>query len=416
MSQTYIPGTILCSGFGETLEQVIVLSDGKVATKTYAGKPVTRRDIMSLEDWKILVGSFTEDYIPVAVATSAATPVPAPLPRPANTYAAPESGRGYLADLQASAAGGSSSAILELNALMATSAVAAPVPAPATETYPIGTFLRWKHPEDATEWYTPNSRTAIVVKDGILQVKEVINGIPTMTNTTGQSRSKVAKKFFSTVAEWKASLPEGGAVTTKAGEDYTTPSIERKAAKPIEAADDISYIKEVQKRYSVHARLTQDLSLVEQRDNMISTVASLVADVNQMFAVSTLKNPRQANSRDISNALDRIQDICKSIRRYTAYLSSLQRSINFNPAEANMGRFHFKNEYKQRLVGFFGGKEVDICSSMGFIGLAWDKTYNCANKWAKPILGKTFAELGLDMKADGKPKLKIYYRKDSVDL
>jgi len=411
MSQSYTPGTILCAGFGETLEQVVVLSDGKVATKTYAGKPVTRRDIMSLADWKILVGSFTEDYIPV--------------PRPANTYAAPESGRGYLADLQASAAAGSSSACLELNALLATpaatsaatpAATSAATPAPEPEVHPIGTFLRWKHPDGADQWYAPNSRTAIVIKNGILQVKEVINGTPTMTETPGTQRSAVAKKFFSSFAEWKASLPEGGAITTKAGEDYSTPSIKRKATNPVEAADDISYIKEIQKRYSVHARLTQDLSLVEQRDNMISTVSSMVGDVSQRLASPALKSPRQANSRDISSALEDIQDMCKSIRRYTVYLSVLQNSINFKPDEAHLGRFHFKNEYKQRLVAFMGGKEVDICSSMGFIGLAWDKTYNCANKWARPTLAKTFAELGLDMKADGKPMLKVYYRKDSIEL
>jgi len=411
MSQTYIPGTILCSGFGETLEQVVVLSDGKVATKTYAGKPVTRRDIMSLEDWKILVGSFTEDYIPVA--TSAATPTP----RPANTYAAPESGRGYLADLQASAAAGSSSAILELNALMATpAATPAPAATPEPEVHPIGTFLRWRHPDGADQWYAPNSRTAIVIKNGILQVKEVINGKPTMTNTPGTQWQTVAKKFFSTVAEWKASLPEGGAITTRAGEDYTTPSIKRKAAKPIEAADDISYIGKIQQRYSVHARLTQDLSPMEQRDNMISTVANLVADVNRQLASPTLKNPRQATNQDVGIALDKMHQISRSIKSYTAHLSALQYSIKFKPEEAHLGRFHFKNEYKQRLVAFLGGKEVDICSSMGFIGLAWDKTYNCANKWARPTLAKTFAELGLDMKADGKPRLKVYYRKDSIEL
>jgi hypothetical protein len=415
MSQTYTPGTILCSGFGETLEQVVVLSDGKVATKTYAGKPVTRRDIMSLEDWKILVGSFTEDYIPVG--TSAATD----MARPANTYAAPESGRGYLADLQASAAAGSSSAILELNALITTpaatsAATSAATPAPAPEVYPIGTFLRWRHPDGADRCYAPNARTAIVIKNGILQVKEMINGKTTMTNTPGTQWQTVAKKFFSTVADWKASLPEGGAITTKAGEDYTTPSIKRKAAKPIEAADDISYIGKIQQRYSVHARLTQDLSPMEQRDNMISTVANLVADVNRLLASPVLKNPRQATNQDVGIALDNMHQMSRSIKNYTAHLSTLQYCIKFKPDEAHLGRFHFKNEYKQRLVAFLGGKEVDICSSMGFIGLAWDKTHNCANKWARPTLGNTFAELGLDMKADGKPRLKVYYRKDSIEL
>jgi hypothetical protein len=55
---------------------------------------------------------------------------------------------------------------------------------------------------------------------------------------------------------------------------------------------------------------------------------------------------------------------------------------------------------------------------MGFIALALDKATNSRGrgKWVKPTLGKTFAELGIDMKADGKPRLKVYYRKDSIEL
>jgi hypothetical protein len=371
MSQTYIPGTILCSGFGETLEQVVVLSDGKVATKTFAGKPVTRRDIMSLDDWKILVGSFTEDYIPVA--TSAATPMAVPEPVPSAAT-------------------------------------------PATETYPIGTFLRWKHPDGATEWYAPNSRTAIVVKDGILQVKEVINGTPIMTDTPGQSYPKVAKKFFSTVAEWKASLPEGGTVTTKAGEDYTTPSIKRKAAKPIEAADDISYIKEIQQRYSVHASLSQDISPMELRETLLATLRNTVEDMKSRLSSPSLSSLRDADAQKVSDLLGRIYDNSLCIKSLARRVSWAHRAIMHRPTEAHLGRFHFKNDYKQRLVGFLKGKEVEICSSMGFIGLAWDQKYTCANKWAKPILGKTFAEVGLDMKEDGKPKLKVYYRRETIEL
>jgi hypothetical protein len=357
MSQTYTPGTILSTGFGETLEQVVVLSDGKVATKTYAGKPVARRDIMSLDDWKILVGSFTEDYLPVA--TSAAAP----------------------------------------------------------EVYPIGTFLRWRHPDGADRWGSPNSRTAIVIKNGgILQVKEVINDKTTMTETPGTQWQTVAKKFFPSFAEWKASLPEGGAITTKAGEDYTTPSIKRKAAKPIEAADDISYIKEIQKRYSVHANLTQDLSPIEKREHQLSVMTDMASQVNQLLASPILKKPREANSQDVGRALENLRQICRSMKNHAAQLSVLQHYINFKPAEAHLGPFHFKNDYKQRLVAFFKGAEVEICSSKGFIALALDKPTNCASKWVKPTLGKSFAELDIDMKEDGKPRLKIYYRKDSIEL
>jgi len=117
----YTPGTILSIGFGSTLEQVIVLTDDKVATKTFAGNPVTRRDIMSLADWRIVAQSLGHeiqtDYLPLPPNPLLAL-LPRNLPRPAITYAAPESGRGYLMDLRCSAYSGSSSAIQELSEVL----------------------------------------------------------------------------------------------------------------------------------------------------------------------------------------------------------------------------------------------------------------------------------------------------------
>ena len=33
-----------------------------------------------------------------------------------------------------------------------------------------------------------------------------------------------------------------------------------------------------------------------------------------------------------------------------------------------------------------------------------------------PKTGKTFAELGIDMKANGQPRLKAYYRRKSIEI
>jgi hypothetical protein len=73
---SYAPGTILSSGFGENLEEVIVISENRVATKTFAGKPVARRDIISFSDWQFLVGNQTiqPSYIPLPPADPAADP------------------------------------------------------------------------------------------------------------------------------------------------------------------------------------------------------------------------------------------------------------------------------------------------------------------------------------------------------
>lgn len=453
MSQSYTPGTILSTGFGETLEEVVVLTGDKVATKTYAGNPVTRRDIISLDDWKILMSGMTirESYIPLAQPQQAQVqqePVQMPLnlpaqlpqhmPRPAETFAAPPSGRGYLADLQASAEAGSSSAILEMSNVLkrlgvstveqamamttlpgsGTSTpdtlVAAPEPEPAAEpepeTHPIGTFLRWKDGDS-------NSRTAIVLKDGVLQVKERINGELTLVKSSYSWSMVVAKKFFPSVAEWRASLPEGGAVTTEAGQDCSVPSIKRKATKPIEAVSDLDYIGKIQRRYSVRSRLTQDLSPTESREKFMDTLRERVADMQGRLASSYLQNMKDSNHEDNTERLRRIYDTSLSIKRSAVSLLCTHRAIMAKPEEAHLGKFHFRNGYKQRIVGFLNGTEVEICSSMGFIGLAYDKATGLAGiyKWAKPTLGKTFAELGLDMKED-KPRLKVYYRRQTIEL
>jgi hypothetical protein len=445
MSQSYTPGTILSTGFGETLEEVVMLTGDKVATKTYAGNPVTRRDILSLDDWKILMSGMTirESYIPVAQPQPVNLPLNLPaqlpqhMPRPAETFAAPPSGRGYLADLQASAEAGSSSAILEMSNVLkrlgvttveqamamttlptsgtsTPATLVAPEPEPAAqpepETHPIGTFLRWKDGDS-------NSRTAIVLKDGLLQVKERINGELTLVKSSYSWSMVVAKKFFPSVAEWRASLPEGGTVTTEAGQDCSVPSIKRKATKPIEAVSDLDYIGKIQRRYSVRSRLTQDFSPMESREKFMDTLRERVADMQVRLASSYLQNMKDGNHEDNTERLRRIYDTSLSIKRSAVSLLCTHRAIMAKPEEAHMGKFHFRNGYKQRLVGFLNGTEVEICSSMGFIALAYDKATGLAGiyKWAKPTLGKSFAELGLDMKED-KPRLKVYYRRQTVEL
>ncbi|NDH66240.1 MAG: hypothetical protein EBY26_07740, partial [Microbacteriaceae bacterium] len=109
---SYESGSLLSIGSGATLEQVLVLSDGRVATKLFAGKPVPQRDILNLSDWLML------------------------------------------------AEGQEITVLFPLNK---------GAPVAAATVYPVGTMLRWKKDDQ-------NKRTAIVVKDGVLQVKEIIDG------------------------------------------------------------------------------------------------------------------------------------------------------------------------------------------------------------------------------------------------
>jgi hypothetical protein len=130
---SYTTGSLLSIGSGATLEQVVVLSDGRVATKLFAGKPVVQRDILSLSDWLLLA-----DGQEITVG-------PSPPARPPATNEA--------------------------------------------ETYAMGTRLRWS--KDDKNW-----RTAIIIKNGLLQVKEVIDSKITMELARPDAPYETVKKTF----------------------------------------------------------------------------------------------------------------------------------------------------------------------------------------------------------------------------
>jgi len=434
ISQMYTPGTILSIGFGPTLEQVIVLTDDKVATKTFAGNPVTRRDIMSLADWRIVAQSLGHeiqtDYLPLPP-NPLLSLLPCNLPRPAMTYAAPESGRGYLMDLRCSAYSGSSSAIQELSAVLqkygASSVEEAlamtTVPTSITtsiaepETYAIGTKLSWKHPVGAENWYSPNSRTAIVVKNGILQVKEVIDG--TVSRTTAHHFSSCSQKFFSSLADWKATLPADGTITASAPtEDFSLPSIKRKAVKPIVAETDVAYLEVLKNRYAVHSGLYKGSTPLQKRYNMIAKMNSHLDYIKGFLESPTVTSIHTASSSNIWSAMHRLIIHGNMLASLASKVAITHDAILLSPASATVQPILFRNNYRQRIMGFMGGREVEITSSpqLGLLGLAGPRELDEMGKWFKSTTAKTFAQLGLDLKPDGCPRLKIYYRRESIEL
>ena len=80
---SYASGSLLSIGTGATLEQVLVLSDGRVATKLFAGKPVVQRDILKLSDWLLLTeGQNITATLPVNMTSRPSLPA-SPRPEPA---------------------------------------------------------------------------------------------------------------------------------------------------------------------------------------------------------------------------------------------------------------------------------------------------------------------------------------------
>ena len=343
---SYESGSLLSIGAGATLEQVVVLSDGRVATKLFAGKPVAQRDILSLSDWLMLTDNQN------VIVTSKTPQLP---PSPAPELAAPV-------------------------------AVAAPVP----ETYAIGTMLRWIKDDQ-------NKRVALVLKDGVLQVKEVIDG----NRSRNEERWCAKRTFFKDVAAWKASLPEGGSITTQDAKPWA-PTIEEKAKASIKATTEAGYIAELTSRYLVRSDLhenTPPTARLEQSRN------GLAYELERMPKII---------SADNSN-LSRIAQSAKYITYYADWMTrQINDMKNMAPGEASAVTYRFNNFYKQKLFAYKGGLKYEICAKGDVLALA--PSAEGSRYRGNAFTGKSFAELGIEMKADGKPRLEVSYYRRRIEL
>jgi hypothetical protein len=113
-----------------------------------------------------------------------------------------------------------------------------------------------------------------------------------------------------------------------------------------------------------------------------------------------------------------LQLAAKRLRKATKNASRTQARISCDPSKADVTPLWFQNEYKQRLCAFVKGREIEICadSKQGLMGLAGNPDTGCFGEWFSPKTGKTFASLGIDLKADGKPRLKMHYRRESIEF
>jgi hypothetical protein len=329
---SYESGSLLSIGCGATLEQVLLLSDGRVATKLFAGKPVSQRDILNLSDWLML----TE--------------------------------------------GQNITVILPLNK---------GAPVVAEPVYSLGTMLRWKKDDQ-------NKRSALVMKDGVLQVKEIIDGRTTMVNGT-----LVKRTLFKDIAEWKASLPEGGTISAEAAKAWA-PTIEEKAKAPIQATTDTGYIAELSKRYLVRSSLYEMTSINQRIERTREGLKRMVARFAENMSVE-------------NNNIDQMTYYIKIMGNYCNWLQrELLQTHGKSASELAEVNYTFNNGYKQKLFAYKGGLKYEICCKDNMIGLAPSAEGTRYRGYA--LVGKTFADLGIEMKANGKPRLEVSYYRRRIEL
>lgn len=344
---SYESGSLLSIGAGATLEQVIVLSDGRVATKLFAGKPVTQRDILNLSDWLMLAeGQEVTTLFPLNKGSIAALPA-SPVQEPALAMVTPPT------------------------------------------VYPVGTMLRWIKDDE-------NKRVALVMKDSVLQVKETIAGKNTLHEGVCVKRT-----FFKDFASWKASLPEGGAITAEGAKPWA-PSIEEKAKAPMKATTEAGYIAELTSRYLVRSDLNERASPASRLEQ------------SRKGLISELERMPKIISSDNSN-LGRIAGCAKYISYSADWMTRQINDIkNMTPAEASAVTYYFTNYYKQKLFAYKNGLKYEICAKGDLLALA--PSAEGSKYRGNALTGKSFAELGIEMKADGKPRLEVSYYRRRIEL
>ena len=231
----------------------------------------------------------------------------------------------------------------------------------------------------------------------------------------------VARKFFSSLADWQQQLPAGGTIISTAGEDCSVPSIKRKVSKAqaYKTTSDAEYIREIMNTFAVRSEIENGKTPAQLfSENMGNIKAQMELLGSMTSKVNMLSVDKDALL--VSEEMMKIDSAARKLRRASRKASSIMRNISTNTSKAHVVPQWFVNNYKQRLMAFVKGIEIEICCSRknGIIGLSGDPSLGApfGHYYGYAKTGTSFAELGLDMKADGKPRLKIYYRRESMEV
>jgi len=344
---SYAPTTRLSIGSGDSLEQVLVLTGGRVVLVFFGCEP--HREFMTLDDWLIMAG---DTPICVNPPSSLATTTPFIKPEPVNSTV--------------------SSVVPSV-----VSPVVQAVPEPI---YSKGTLLRWIKDD--------SRRVAIVLENQVLQVKSIVNG--ELEHVEGYSW-RAQRTSFENVAVWKASLPEGGAITAE--ERATGTTVEQKLQMPSTAQTDHERVVELCQRFKVRAHVIPSPSY----NQMLERYLDNIKDSRQTLARISLED-------DIADPLWR----AKISRRITREVHLYMRFKDFwsskTPEEMAAPRNYLLTYGRQRLFAY---KDNVMCPIGPYM---FDGDRKIAMEvQGKMIVGSSFAELGVEM-VDAKPHLEVSYR------
>jgi len=352
---SYAPSTRLSIGSGDSLEQILVLTGGRVVLEVLGGKP--HREFMTLDDWLIMAG---DNPICVNPPSSLGAPVPFIKPEPSSA---------------------------PVNSMVPSVVQAEVVPAVVPEpTYTKGTLLRWINGD--------NRRVAIVLENQVLQVKSVVNGA--LQHVEGYSW-RAQRTFFDTVTAWKASLPEGGAITAE--ERATGTTVEQKLQAPSTAQTDHERVVELCQRFKVRAHVIPSPSYNQVLQRYIDDIK----DSRQTLAGISLED-------DIADPSWRAKISRRITREVHLYMRFKDIWSSKTPEEMAEPRNYLLTHGRQLLFAY---KDNVMCP-IGPYFFNGDRKI-AMDVQGKMIVGSSFTELGVDM-VDAKPRLEVSYRRRWIQI
>jgi hypothetical protein len=132
-----------------------------------------------------------------------------------------------------------------------------------------------------------------------------------------------------------------------------------------------------------------------------------------------MKEEIERFTRNMSVDNGNIDRMTSSINVMSHYAKWLQRQLleaqGKTPEELSRVTFTFQNCYKQKLFAYKNGLKYEIATTKnGNLALAPSAE---GTKYRGPsLLAENFAGLGIEMKADGKPRLEVSYYRRRIKL
>lgn len=238
-----------------------------------------------------------------------------------------------------------------------------------------------------------NYRVAIMTTKGVLQVKSVTEGI-----TDKDSFGRTKTLMFYNEAAWRASLPEGNAVTELVAPDTRT-SMQKRIEEPLncrfENGGDADKLYEFMSRFKIRNDVITESSPNEMVKNSLRHIESLRTELNNI----TLEEELAGMKRHTLNL-----SLNRSLRIYSRH-----KSMTYKTQNPDVGTTYIYTRHTNRLRAVIGGLEYEVGIKGHRITAPQIAIRHISNKKNPAVLYNSFKDMG-------NPKFYIIYRRSRYDL